>query len=277
MNSVSQTGISHTCKSVCMQRRTTDFKNTQQRVSTSLMCIWRCTQASGAMWPRWRQAPLPSAERWNLRFCSCWLCFNEHLFPSANHEWKVSLKCSVLVAQQHCKNLKCWEKWKRMLKQLFFELYLEILCGFFNWTLSLWTVMIVKCFVNDWRPLHFAGPADAIPSSTTEWATYDPPDEIKQAFTIDTSDCAISKQTIACAGMTVYHLVVSWWNLCRCPPIHCPVARYKLSLHKTHKIFLVDWRSELLDDGKYWFAFLPLRQPRTFLESVLKEIETKNL
>ncbi|XP_078492369.1 cilia- and flagella-associated protein 46 isoform X3 [Ciona intestinalis] len=51
------------------------------------------------------------------------------------------------------------------------------------------------------------GPPDALPNSTSEWATYEPPDEIIKAFLFDTSDCGINKGTITCAGMTVFYLL----------------------------------------------------------------------
>uniref|UniRef100_H2Y0L3 Uncharacterized protein n=1 Tax=Ciona intestinalis TaxID=7719 RepID=H2Y0L3_CIOIN len=54
---------------------------------------------------------------------------------------------------------------------------------------------------------HSPGPPDALPTSTSEWATYEPPDEIIKAFLFDTSDCGINKGTITCAGMTVFYLL----------------------------------------------------------------------
>nr|CAB3230219.1 tetratricopeptide repeat protein 40 [Phallusia mammillata] len=51
------------------------------------------------------------------------------------------------------------------------------------------------------------GAPEAIPITTSDWATYEPSEEIKQAFLYDTSDCGINKQTITCAGMTVFHLL----------------------------------------------------------------------
>ena len=54
----------------------------------------------------------------------------------------------------------------------------------------------------------FPGPLDAVPSSTADWAMYEVPDEIKQAFLFDKSHCAMNKQTITCAGLTVFYLLV---------------------------------------------------------------------
>ncbi|XP_076807691.1 cilia- and flagella-associated protein 46-like isoform X3 [Clavelina lepadiformis] len=58
------------------------------------------------------------------------------------------------------------------------------------------------------------GSNGSFPSTTAEWAIYDPPENIKQAFVFDTSECALNKQNITCAGMSVYYLMMLSDYLC---------------------------------------------------------------
>uniref|UniRef100_A0ABM5G1E7 Cilia- and flagella-associated protein 46 isoform X2 n=1 Tax=Pogona vitticeps TaxID=103695 RepID=A0ABM5G1E7_9SAUR len=49
-------------------------------------------------------------------------------------------------------------------------------------------------------------PADALPASVEEWANYECPDEIREAFKHDSSGCAVNRETILAPTRTLYYL-----------------------------------------------------------------------